>query len=551
MKKLDEMTKDELLAVVKQLKKQKKYGLVWEDRQEDVVEQCKKELPVLEEVKDKAIEKDSQGPTNLLIEGDNYHALSVLNYTHAGKIDVIYIDPPYNTGAQDWKYNNDYVDINDFYRHSKWLAFMDKRLRLAKHLLKKSGILVCTIDHNEQENLGILLRDLFSDCEITCVTIIHNPAGVQGINFSYTNEFAYYVYPKNGKFISNTSRENDLVSPLRDWGTISRRDQARNCFYPIIIKDEKIVGFGEVCKEEFHPRLPNKKCKDGKIFIYPIDSHGIERKWVFSRPSVDGIKDQLFVKRIKKDYVIMRRKNEFVRRTVWDDKKYYANIYGSKLLNQIIDVKFPFPKSLFAVEDCIKAVIHDKNTAIILDFFAGSGTTGHAVLKMNKEDGGGRQFILCTNNENKIAENVCYPRIKKVIKGHKDYPDITGVSASLRYFKTAFISKSKVSDDTRRDLVRRSTDMICVRENTFEKVIDNRDYKIYKDKTHTAGILLNLDAIEAFKGKLNTQRFPAHIYVFSLTNDAFDEDFKDLVIKHKLCPIPESILEVYRKIFRD
>jgi len=160
MKKIDDMTKEELVALVKEVKKRKKYGLVWEDKPEDVVEQCKKELPVLEESKDKAIQKDEGLPTNLIIEGDNYHSLSVLNYTHAGKIDVIYIDPPYNTGAKDWKYNNHYVDSNDNYRHSKWINMMHHRLTLARNLLTEDGILICAIDDNEFANLKLLLEEI-------------------------------------------------------------------------------------------------------------------------------------------------------------------------------------------------------------------------------------------------------------------------------------------------------------------------------------------------------------------------------------------------------
>lgn len=548
--KLTELTKEQLIEEVKKLKARKKYGLVWEDKPEDVAEQCKKKLPVIEEDTEKAIVTDDALPTNLIIEGDNYHALSVLNYTHQGKIDVIYIDPPYNTGAKDWKYNNDYVDINDTYRHSKWLSFMEKRLKHAKNLLSENGVLICTIDENEHATLGVLLNEVFINYEIACITIVHNPAGVQGKNFSYTHEYAYFVYPKGGVYIGKTVREDDLVSPLRDWGTISKREQAKTCFYPINVKNDEIISFGDVCSDDFHPSSANVDNKDGSISIYPIDSHGIERKWVFSKKSVEKIKDQLFIKKVRNELVIMRRKSEASYRTVWDDKKYYANIYGSKLLNKLIPVKFPFPKSIYAVQDCLKAVIHDKENATILDYFAGSGTTGHAVMLLNKEDGGKRKFILCTNNEGNIAEEVCYPRIKNAINVVKDLEEITGIPANVRYFKTGFVSKSKVSDDTRNSLVRKSVEMICVRENTFDKVTDKKGYKIYRNHEMATGILFDLDEIEVFKKELDTLNVPSHIYVFSLTNDTYASDFENLVVKHELCPIPESILEVYRKLFR-
>lgn len=537
----------ELEAEIEKLKKRKKYGLVWEDKPEQVVEDCKENLPVLEEVVDRAVEKSENDITNLLIEGDNYHALSVLNYTHAGKIDVIYVDPPYNTGAKDWKYNNDYVDINDSYRHSKWLSMMYSRLLLAKNLLKDNGVLICTIDKNEQANLGVLLQELFSDQEIVCVTIVHNHGGIQGKNFSHTNEYAYFIHPRNGNYISTIARDDTPQTSFRDWGKEnSKRESAKTCFYPIFLSGDSIMGFGDVCADSFHPKSANIRRKDGIVEVYPIDQKGIERKWRFGRETVEDIKDELVCKRIKEEYSILREKRDYRWKTVWTETKYNANVYGTKLLNNIIDTKFPYPKSLYAVMDCIKAVIHSNQNAIILDFFAGSGTTGHAVLELNKEDGGNRQFILCTNNENSIAEEVTYPRVKNVIEG---YADVAGIPANLRYFKTSFVQKSNVSDDTRRDLIKTSTEMICVKEGTFAKVSDNKRFKIYKDNNHVTGILFDLDSIAEFKEKINHAGLVSNLYVFSLTNDTFDDDFADLDVDHALCAIPESILEVYRKLF--
>src|SRR5438094_357619 len=243
-------SKEQLVREVAKLEKRKKYGIVWEVKPEAVAELCKQKLPVLAEDSDRRILTDREEPVNVLIEGDNYHALSVLNQTHKGRIDVIYIDPPYNTGARDWKYNNDYVDINDAWRHSKWLSFMEKRLRLAKDLLKGTGVLICTIDENEHAALGLLLQELFQNREIVCVTIVHNPGGIQGNNFSYVHEYAYFVYPNGGTFISRIRREDVPPTPLRDWGKeTSKREAARNCFYPIFVKEEEIVGFGEVSPE--------------------------------------------------------------------------------------------------------------------------------------------------------------------------------------------------------------------------------------------------------------------------------------------------------------
>jgi adenine-specific DNA-methyltransferase len=548
----------ELIKEIDQLRKRKKYGLVWEDKPENVVEQCKTELPVLEEVKNKEINTDPDKPINLLIEGDNFHALSVLNYTHKGKIDVIYIDPPYNTGAKDWKYNNDYVDSNDMFRHSKWVSMMNNRLKLAKKLLKKEGVLICAIDDNENATLGLLLQEIFPDREIVGVVIIHNPAGVQGKNFSYTHEFAYFVYPKKGSFIGTTARDKDLVSPLRDWGGTSARKLAKTCFYPIIVKNNEIVGFGDVCSIDFHPQRSNILQKDGSVYIYPIDKNGEEKKWVFSRKSSEENKDQLFVKTINKELVIMRKKNQFTYRTVWADTKYYANIYGSKLLNNIISAKFSFPKSLYAVEDCIKAVIHNKDNSTILDFFAGSGTTGHAVLELNSIDGGNRKFILCTNNEDnngdgsKIATDICLPRIERVIKGYKgivDQKNYDGMGGNLKYYKTAFVPADP-TDKNKTALTKKATEMLCIKEDTFEKIKSNEQYIIYGNNKKYTGIIYDHQAIDDFKKEISKIDGKFNVYIFSLGDDTFDEEFEDMKSKVKLSPIPEAILRVYRRIFK-
>lgn len=558
-KREDNLEKEKLLAEIerlkKELKKRKKYGLVWEEKPEEVVEMCKEKLPILKKVKSKEIMTNPDKPVNLLIEGDNYHALSVLNYTHAKKIDVIYIDPPYNTGAKDWKYNNAYVDENDAYRHSKWLSFMDKRLRLAKNLLKHNGVLICTIDENEHASLGLLLQKIFIDREIVCVTIIHNPGGIQGNNFSYCHEYSYFVYPSGGRYINLQERdENPDVRPLRNVSKGDHlRETAANCFYPIFVKNEKIIGFGDVCPDSYHPRSANILRKDGTIEIYPIDVQGNERKWVFARQSVESIIGELSVEYNKKRGIwdIIRKKTKFPYKTVWTDPKYNANLFGTQLLSKIIPTKFPFPKSLYAVEDCIQAVIHDKDNAVILDFFAGSGTTGHAILELNKRDDGNRQFILCTNNENNICTEVCYPRIEKVIKGYKNTKDekVEGLGGNLKYFKTDFVA-AEPTDKNKKKLTEQATEMLCIREGTFELFLEQKRFNIFKSNSHYTGIVFDQLAIPDFKKAIKDIKGKFSVYVFSLGDDTFDEEFEDLKQKVKLSPIPEAILRVYRRIFK-
>jgi len=547
-------TKEELIKEIEQLRKQKKYGLVWEDKPEKVVEECKNELPVLVEIKDKQIISDVNKPINLLIEGDNFHALSVLNYTHKSKIDIIYIDPPYNTGAKDWKYNNDYVDGNDLFRHSKWISMMNNRLQIAKRLLRKDGVLICAIDDNEQAHLGVLLEEIFHGFEIHCITIIHNPGGVQGKNFSYSHEYAYFVFPKGLKKIGLQNREhNPDIRPLRDVSTGDHlRTDAKNCFYPIYVKDNQVIGFGEVCDDDFHPESINVIRKDGILEIYPIDTQGNERKWVFARQSVDEIKGELSVEynKRRKVYDIIRKKTRFNYKTVWDDKLFNANLFGTQLLTKIVSTKFPFPKSLYAVKECISAVLHRKG-AIILDFFAGSGTTGHAILELNKNDGFNRRFILCTNNENDIAKEVTFPRIKNVILGYNEPKgsQVEGLGGNLKYFKTAFVP-AEVTDKNKVALTKKATEMLCIKEDTFEEVKLTKQYKIFKNKKKFTGIVFDHQSIDDLKKEINKIDGKFSLYIFSLGDDSFDEEFEDIKEKVKLSPIPEAILRVYRRIFK-
>jgi len=421
------------IADIKNDIKGKKFGIVYEKHKEAIDEILENNTPILVEDKDLYINNDGQ--MNFLIEGDNLASLNLLEKTHKGAIDLIYIDPPYNTGSKTWKYNNDYVDSNDMYKHSKWLSMMSERLAKCKKLLTPKGVLICAIDENEVATLKLLLEEIFGEgYEYVCVTIVHNPRGIQGKNFSYTNEFAYFVIPKGEKIIGGRKISEEEIDwrNLRDNGGESLRSDARNCFYPIITDGEKIVGFGDVLYDEaIHP----KQCEkiDDLYYIYPIDIKGIERKWRYARQTVENIQNLLRVKKNKNTYEIELGKTFGTYRTVWIDSRYDSNEYGKKIINHLVpESPFDFPKSLWNVYDCLYAVIADKKNAIVLDFFAGSGTTGHAVMKLNAEDDGNRKFILCTNNENNICRDVTYERVKRVIQ-EEDY------KASLKYMKVDFV----------------------------------------------------------------------------------------------------------------
>lgn len=554
----------DLKAQVRKLRKNN-LGLVFEDKLENVVEQSKTQVPVLKEVDKNRLNLDATYPNNLMIEGDNYLALSVLNYTHKKNIDLIYIDPPYNTGAKNWKYNNNYVDKDDEYRHSKWLSFMRHRLNLAKNLLRDDGVLICAIDENEQAHLGVLIEQLFPAHEQHTITIVHNPKGVQGTNFSYTHEYAIFVVPKNQKIIGDRALSEDeiYVSNLRNWGNESERTDAKNCFYPIIIADGKIVGFGDVAPDSLHPKSANEKQKDGTIHIWPIDEKGIERKWRYARQSVEEIKGILKIKESRGGvFQIMIAKDYGTYKTVWTDKRYDASEYGTKLLREILPkCDFDFPKSLYTVHDCLFAVVGSRPHANILDFFAGSGTTGHAVLEMNKTDGGDRKFILCTNNENNnggsggIADSVCYPRIKAVIKGYKNKKGekVSGIPSNLAYYKTGLVDIEqihKVSDEAKVRITYQAGEMIAVKEDTSNEVEKNDWWQIFEGNEQMTAIYFKEDKtkLEDLIAKLEKKKMPVALYIFSWGKNEYKGEYSSENIRVE--DIPEPIIEVYKELNR-
>ena len=368
-----------------------------------------------------------------LIKSDNFQALNSLMPKYQDKIDLIYIDPPYNAPASEIIYKNNFKD-------STWLAMMANRLDLAKGFLSERGILSCAIDENEQENLGLLLSDIFYEYEKTCVSVVHNPSGIQGDNFSYSHEYAYFIYPNIKNIVNEISRNENDVRNLRDvTGAESVRTAAKNCFYPIYVRDSKIIGFGDVCKEDFHPQA-NVLRDDGVIEVYPIDPQGIERKWRFARQSIESIRDELFASFVKNRGIwdIKRNKNLFRPKTCWTDSKYSANNYGVQILNSILpNNDFDYPKSIHTVKDSI--YLASKEDSTILDFFGGSGTTAHAVLELNRE-GSNRKFVLVEMGEH--FYNVIIPRIKKVAFSSewkngelKNAKQVNPISIAFRYYE--------------------------------------------------------------------------------------------------------------------
>ncbi len=535
---------------------------------EKVVVDCESRLPVLAEIDKKKIQKGQEtDPTHLLIEGDNYHALSVLNYTHAGKVDLIYIDPPYNTGANDWKYNNDYVDAEDSFRHSKWLSFMERRIRLAKKLMTDDGVLVLTIDDYEIFTIGLLLNQIFGEeNRIGILAMEINPRGRTTNKFFATSHEYVLFYAKNsekalvynrplteeqaGAFALSDDISAYRFLPFRRSGGLSTPEERPNSYYPIyyIEKDNYIS-------------IEKRK---GAVEIFPIDSTGRKRVWRQTRPSLmEAVKrGDMVIRKGRNGYTVLmkdRIKDGRKPKTIWVDPAYDASSHGTVLLQKILGKRkvFDYPKSINAVIDVLSVLISEKKNATVLDFFAGSGTTGHAVLKINAQDGGTRKFILCTNNENKIAENVTYPRIKKVIDG---YGDTAGIPANLRYFQTDFVEKKGSASQLKIDLTRQCAEMLCVKENVFEAVKLNKqakNYKFFKNGDKYLGVFFDFftDAeFASFIKELNALPKEAEkaVYVFVLDGSAgiLADEFSG-VANCEVKEIPQKILDIYKQLARE
>lgn len=428
----------------------------------------------------------------LLIHSENFQALNLLQERYREQIKCVYIDPPYNSQFSEVLYKNEY-------KHSSWVSLMADRLNCSLSLGKSNSVQVIAIDDNEQERLGLLLSDIYTKQNIACITVVHNPGGTMGDNFAYTHEYAYFIYARQGRQIglekrTETADIRSFMNTAKGNTTNYLRSSGANCFYPIYVKDNKIIGFGDVCDDDYHPSA-NVVNDEGILEIYPVDNEGVERKWVFARQTVEGIINDLEVRfnKRRKIYEVIRIKKHLNYKTVWSDKLYNAKIYGTQLLNSIIGLEgdvFGFPKSLYLVLNCIEAAINDEPSPIVLDYFAGSGTTGHAVINLNREDGGERKYILVEMGD--YFDTVLKPRICKVVysdvwKGGKPQSRDAGVSHCLKYLRLESyedtLNNLELQGDSTRDKVLEASDSL------------KEDYLLhYMLDVESRGSLLDIDA---------------------------------------------------------
>lgn len=338
----------------------------------------------------------------LMINGDNFHVLRILQNKYENKIDCVYIDPPYNAKSSEILYKNTFKD-------SSWLSMMFCRLYESKTLLKEKCIYIVAIDEIEQELLGQMLKILFPNYKKVCLSIMHNPRGQQGKNISYTHEFAYILYPNDKeKFLSDIKREEVDSRNLRDSGNESDREDAATCFYPFLVRNEEIIGIGDVPLNTYHPTSNNVIKDDGTLEIWPIDDEGNEKKWRYGKENVVNILPKLEVKKGRNSYQIIFNQDMSTMKSMWINSKYDASEYGTKVIQNMLGKNYVkinapkiYPKSIYNVLDCLS--ISTKENAIILDFFAGSGTTANSVIELNRKSGD-RKFIVCEmgNHFNKV-----------------------------------------------------------------------------------------------------------------------------------------------------
>lgn len=541
-----------------------KYGLVWEDTPEEVYDELKEEIPVMNEDRSKAIVNGNEYPNHVIIEGDNLHALTDLCYTHAGKIDVIYIDPPYNTGNKDFVYNDSFVDRDNGFRHSMWLSFMDKRLRLLSELISDDGTLFISIDENEHAPLKMLCDEILGEENFVCDLIWQStPGSNTGTDIKTVTE-SVLMYSKR------RSEEHINSKPIDDAKKYKNQDNhlAERGPYVTNKLDRRMTGshYSEALNYAITMPDGTQLYPGGETFR---QDHW---NWRWSQQKVEwGIANDFLLFSKKKDkwaiyfkqYLNVDNNNNPIERSIpYQNLILEDSMSSARGTKEVMDIfnskKFDYPKPLALIKYIIRMV--SKPNSIIFDAFAGSGTTLHATMELNMEDGGHRQCILVTNNENQICEEVTYPRNKKVIEGY-DTPKGEHVEGlhdnNLRYFKMDSVSRIP-SMHNRRKLAAHLVDMLRIKHNIYTRknqigsyTIDTATMRYYEDNgrrlliimmpTEIYGVVEAIQALPPLDEKIN-------VYVYSDGPYAYEDDFAAVADRVNIIALPGPMLKTFHRI---
>lgn len=504
---------DEVLVAINEVENEineKKYGLVWEEHSEEVEERMVDEVPIFVEDADKEITMADNG-YNFLLEGDNLHSLHLLTKTHREKINIIYIDPPYNTGKE-FIYDDLRIGKDDGFRHSKWLSFMSERLRLAKELLSSEGAIFISIDDNEEATLKLLCDDIFgAQNYVGLMTLLSNPRGSQNSNYlSYVHEYVLmYAKDISSLVTKGVEKSEEALAEfketdadgrkyrllgLRKRGGDWKREDRPNMFYPIYVDPESGDCSLESDEKHTFEVIPKRPTGELSRWTWGKEKFIAERDLVVGK-KVNRRGEDVSYDIFRKDYIDKATGDEKLTKlkTIWTEK----DINYQNARNEIKAIfgdseVFDFPKPTYLIKRLI-SIIEGNENATVLDFFAGSGTTAQAVLELNKSDGGNRKFILCTDNQSNICTDITYPRVKTVITGVRldgtEYHN--NIPADLKYYKTEFVDKH--SGTLAQDLISHIDEMIQL------------EYGVKIDREKYISVLTDEDADELEK---NWQNFP-------------------------------------------
>lgn len=546
--------KSQLLAL---LSEKKTYGLVWENHSEDAEELLKENIPVLKEDESKRLDDGGEdAPNHILIEGDNLHALTALTYTHEGKVDVIYIDPPYNTGNKDFVYNDSFVDSEDSYRHSKWLSFMEKRLKIAKKLLSDKGVIFISIDDNEQANLKLLCDEVFGERNYIDTFSWNKTETPANLSLKTKKAIEYLLcYEKDRNNIKYRGLTKNSTS---NNGLMNQTNSVHELVFPANIIDTKLTD-GIYSKGVYGTSsysielLDDAEVKNG----YFVSTVKLKGKFKWSQDNLNkeislGTKVSIKTRAFSPSY----EKAEYEPEVPWNliNKSFSVdtNEIASAQLKEILgETPFSFPKPC----SLIKYLINFINADTILDFFAGSGTTLHATMQLNAEDAGHRQCILVTNNENNICEDVTYERNKRVINGYTTPKgvEVAGLkNNNLRYYKTEFVPRDN-SHQSRKTQAYAMTDLLCIKEGIYEEKsafgslsLDGKAAMVRFFAEGNRQMLLVYDSrvIPYIVSEIKSAEKPKNdikIYIFADGSYPYTADFDDVLDRVQLVAMPYAM----------